>query len=76
MRCGLPRHLSLAFGGVPSVKGAALITSLVFLIIITMIGITGMQTTTMQQRMAGNSRDREVAFQAAEAMLRSAEIRV
>lgn len=57
-------------------QGAALITALVFLIVLTIIGITAMQTTTMQERMAGNARDREIAFQSAEAMLREAEARV
>lgn len=56
--------------------GAALITALVFLIVLTIIGISAMQTTTMQQRMAGTANDRALAFQAAEIMLREAEARV
>lgn len=60
----------------PHIEGAALITSLVFVTVLTLVGVTAMQTTTMQERMAGNSRDHELAFQAAEAMLREAEARV
>ena len=66
----------LKHGSAPHIRGAALFTALVFLVVLTIIGITAMQTTTMQQRMAGNNRDRGVAFQAAEAMLREAEARV
>lgn len=53
--------------------GAALAIALVFLLVMTLIGVTAMQTTTLQERMAGNMRDRQVAFQAAEAALRDAE---
>ncbi len=54
-------------------RGMALIISLLFLLVLTMLGMTSMQTTTMQERMAGNVRDRNVALQAAEAALRTAE---
>lgn len=43
------------------------------LLVLTVLGVTSAQTTTLQERMAGNMRDREVAFQAAEAALRDAE---
>lgn len=54
-------------------RGSALIISLVMLLLMTVIGVTAVQTTTMQERMAGNTRDRQLAFQAAEAALREAE---
>ncbi|HRY14606.1 MAG TPA: PilX N-terminal domain-containing pilus assembly protein [Candidatus Competibacteraceae bacterium] len=54
-------------------KGAALIVALVFLLIMTMIGATAMQSTTQQEKMAGNTRQRNLAFQAAEAALRDGE---
>lgn len=57
----------------PAQRGLALIIALIFLLLMAMIGVTGMQTTTMQERMAGNARDRNLAFQAAEAALRVAE---
>lgn len=54
-------------------QGAALIIALVILLLMTLIGVTAMQTTVLQERMAGNLRDRNIAFQAAEAALRDAE---
>lgn len=56
-----------------SQAGAALVTGLIFLVILTLLGITAMQTSTMEERMSGNARDRNIAFQAAEAALRDAE---
>jgi type IV pilus assembly protein PilX len=53
--------------------GSALIISLVFLLILTMIGVASIQDSTLQERMAGNERDRNLAFQAAEAALRVGE---
>lgn len=53
--------------------GVALILSLVVLLIVTVLGVAGLQTTSLQERMAANARDRDIAFQAAEAALRDAE---
>ena len=52
--------------------GAVLIVALLFLVILTMLGLTAMSGTTMEERMAGNTRDINVALQAAEAALRDA----
>jgi len=54
-------------------RGVALVTALVFLLLLTVIGVTAMRTATVQERMAGNARDRNVAFQAAEETLREGE---
>ncbi|MBS0550938.1 MAG: hypothetical protein JSS47_00185 [Proteobacteria bacterium] len=54
-------------------RGSALIMGLIMLLVMTMIGLTAMQTTTQQERMAGNLRDRNIAFQAAETALRRGE---
>lgn len=54
-------------------RGAVLIVSLIFLLLMTLIGVTSMQSTTLQERMAGNTRDRNLALQAAEAALRGGE---
>jgi len=54
--------------------GAVMAVSLIILLMLTLIGITGMRSTLMQERMAGNDRDRNLAFQLAEAGLRDAEI--
>ena len=54
-------------------RGSALVVALVFLLLMTMLGISAMQGSNMQERMAGNLRDRNMAFQAAEAALRGGE---
>ena len=53
--------------------GAALIVSLMMLLVMTIIGVTSMQTNIVEERMAGNSRDMALSLQAAEASLRKAE---
>lgn len=55
-------------------RGAVLIVALMFLVLLTIIGVSGISSTTVEERMAGNVRDREAAFQAAESALRDAEI--
>ena len=47
-------------------KGAALIISLIVLLVLTLIGVAGMNTSVMQERMAVNSQNSNRAFQAAE----------
>jgi len=54
-------------------SGAVLAVSLIFLVLLTIIGISNLRTTSLEQRMAGNSRDQHLAFEAAEASLRQAE---
>lgn len=54
--------------------GAALITSLVFLTVLTILGMSTLGTALLESRMAGNIRDRNLAFQAAEIALRDAEL--
>ena len=56
-----------------SQKGAVLIVALVVLLVLTILGVAGVQNTSMEERMAGNYRDRFSAFQAAEAALRGGE---
>ena len=50
-------------------NGAALITALVMLVILTMLGLSSMSTNTMEERMAANSQEVNRAFQAAESGL-------
>lgn len=54
-------------------SGAALVISLIFLLLMTMLSTSTMRSATMQERMAGNTRDYNLGFQAAEAALREAE---
>lgn len=53
--------------------GITLITSLIILAVITILGLTMMNTATMGERMSGNWQDRKRAYQAAEMALRDAE---
>jgi type IV pilus assembly protein PilX len=48
-------------------RGATLIITLVMLVLITLVGLSSLRATTMDEKMAGNARDRDKAFQAAEA---------
>lgn len=57
-------------------RGASLLVALVFLVIMAMLGVTVANVTTLQERMAGNTRDRDLALQAAELALRDAEKRL
>ena len=54
-------------------QGVILIISLVMLLLLTLIAMSGMQTTTLEEKIAGNKRNRNLAFQAAESALREAE---
>jgi len=54
-------------------QGATLIVALIMLLLIAIIGFGAMQTTTMEEKMSGNLRDSNLAFQAAEAGLRDRE---
>lgn len=53
--------------------GAVLIVGLVLLLILTVIGLASIRGSDLQERMAGNMRDRNIAFQSAEAALRAGE---
>ena len=55
-------------------KGVVLIISMIMLLMMTLLGVTAMKTALMEEKMAGNSRDTSLAFQAAETGLRDAEI--
>ncbi len=57
-------------------RGAVLLTSLLMLIIFTIIGLSGIQTTIIEEKMANNYRDRELAFQSAESALAFGESKV
>lgn len=54
-------------------NGAALVVCLIFLLLMTLLSTSTMRSATMQERMAGNTRDYNLGFQAAEAALREAE---
>ena len=49
---------------------------MLLLLVLTLLGLGAMKAARMQERMAGNSRDVNIAFQGAEAGLRDAETRL
>lgn len=55
-------------------RGAVLIVSLVILMVITMLAVGSMQNTMLEEKMAGNSSDRNLAFQSTESAVREAEV--
>ena len=56
--------------------GFSLIVALMMLIVIIILGISGSQMAINEERGARNDRDRQVAFQAAEAALKDAEFEI
>jgi type IV pilus assembly protein PilX len=59
-----------------SQRGAALITALLLLVVMTILALSVMQMSRVEERMAGNTRDLNVAFEAAEAAARNGEAAV
>jgi type IV pilus assembly protein PilX len=57
-------------------RGAVLIVSLVFLLMLSMLASSSMQNATLQEKVAGSLRQRNASFQLAEAVLRGAEAQV
>lgn len=56
-----------------SQKGAVLIVGLIMVLLMTIVGLAAIRGSGLQEAMAGNMRDRNIAFQAAEAGLREGE---
>ena len=53
-------------------QGAALVVSLILLLVMTLLGVASLNTTTLQERMASNTQEHGRAFQAAESGLTQA----
>jgi type IV pilus assembly protein PilX len=54
-------------------RGATLVVVLLLLVVTMLMALASVRTASMEERMAGHTRDRQVAFQLAEATLRDAE---
>lgn len=57
----------------PQQRGTVLLVAMIMLLVMTLLGINSMRGTALEERMAGNWRDQNIALQAAEAALRGAE---
>ncbi|MGL6618180.1 pilus assembly PilX family protein [Aeromonas hydrophila] len=53
--------------------GMALVISLIFLAVVSLLAMASMQSALLQEKMAGNQKESQQALQAAEAALRAAE---
>lgn len=56
--------------------GSILFVGLVFLVVLTAIGLTATRVSTQQERMIGNFRDRSLALESAESAMREAERKI
>ncbi len=65
------RHAHIAFPNTQ--RGATLLLALLILIMIMMHGIPTVMNNTLNERMSGNTRNRDLAFQAAEHALKAAD---
>ena len=57
-------------------RGISLVIVMIFLVILSLLGISAMQSSTLSSRVARNEADRNLAFQAAESALRDGELDV
>lgn len=64
----MPRRLALTTSRSHQ-SGAALVVSLIILAVVTILGVTSMQGSNTELKMAASMRDRGIAFEAAEAAL-------
>lgn len=54
-------------------QGVALITALILLVVLTLLGLSAINNVTQEEKMAGHSYSRSLAFQATESALRTIE---
>lgn len=62
--------------GLGRTRGATLLIGLMLLLVLVILGLTSSNVSMMQERMAGNFRESNLAFQAAENTLREIEMRL
>ena len=65
--------MSKLFASRHTQRGISLVVVLLFLVMLSILGTTAIQTSSLEEKMTGNERDRQIAFEAAEAALRDAE---
>ena len=58
---------------ITQVKGATLAVTLIILFVITLLGVSAIKITQMQERMSSNLQDKELSFAAAESALTEGE---
>ena len=63
----------MSFNSMKSNSGSVLVISLLILLTLTILGVTALNTTVMEERMSSNTRQRNMAHQAAETAMKAAE---
>lgn len=58
----------------PTEGGTVLVMAMTFVLILSFIGVTSMTTAALEEKMAGNMSDKNVAFQTAESALVAGEV--
>jgi type IV pilus assembly protein PilX len=66
-------HARHVVTGAQRQAGMSLFPAMMFLLVLTVLGVSTMNSTLLQEKMTSNTKDSNVAFQAAEAGLRDAE---
>jgi len=61
--------MKINIGVINQQKGLALLTIMIFLVVLTIIGLSSMRTSRLEQMMSGNTQWSNIAFQAAESAL-------
>lgn len=54
-------------------RGVVMVVSLIMLLVVTLLAVSSMQGTVLEEKMAGNAKDRNLAFQTTESAVREAE---
>lgn len=60
----------------PRQRGIALVSVLLLLLVLTLLGVNMLKLSIFEERSAGNLKERQLAYQAAEAALRDAELAI
>jgi Tfp pilus assembly protein PilX len=66
---GMQAAGGMSHGRAPHERGIALVVALVFLLMLTILGVTVMNTASLEGRMAGNTQEMNHAFHAAESAI-------
>lgn len=69
-------HSQSAIRGAAAQRGAVLFVALVFLLLLTLLGITASSTSILQERMTGGMRNAHLAMMGTESALRGGEVDV
>lgn len=69
----MKQKLSRPFHRPARERGAAMVIALIMLLVLTLLATASGRMTLMEERMTGNTQDRNIAFQVAEAGLRAGE---